>query len=1535
MADFLTSLLIGGAEIGMGVLLGPAGALGSQVLGSWLPAQDLLAAALFKEGLSTELGAMVRGLAHPATQHQNREQAVTSATAYLPVIYGRARIGCHLAYVCAEGGNKWLWYVGGVCHGEIGGFDEIYVDGALAVKADGTIRASQPGFVTVTSSALGADGLLHVETATAHDYTAGDNIDAVYSSMSPATIDKNAVFHAWVVYTVQDTTHFTLPGYADPSILRPADPTLGAVRRNTPGYQGFLGFVKYVGADDQDQGSGGRQDGTATSGGKDEGGVVMYAGGTSPATNSLVAHAAEWAKDGGLAAPCPIGKGVAYLILKLKWDSARFRSSVPQVSVIVHGKKVYDPRSAVAITSSSVANPTHLTTGAAHGRSPGDLVRIIGHSGSTPDINGVYRCGTGTTGSTVVLPINVSVGGTGGTLGVVAYSANPALCQRDYLTSTRYGRGAPDAFIYDANAAGGIAGEATMCGDGADNETGATVVLGQWVPADTGAFAVIGVSTVNYRVHVTAHGFAAGDDIYFLDTVTTPSVLGHQKVLAVPSADYFTVDDGTGNAVIFTVGGAQTNATVEGARQQETFRCDGMVDTSRSVRSNMETLLTASRAELYFQAGQYRIFTRRVVTPSTYALTADTVVGDVRTTLPGGTKAPNVYRISFIDAANNWQHNSFLYPPVDATNPYLLGDNGIRFERAMDLPFTNDKHMAEQICMVRLKEDRYGRAVALTAKESALVLGVGDIVPLTYDTPGWTAKNFWVRRVRILEPPIVGLALQEYAAAAYTYDLVPGCPKLLDSSLPNPFTPPDPPTDLILTTGSPEPRIAVSWTPVLDARVARYEVWAQRTHCGDATLSPDTDWRHYGSVNVTTPYTYIPGVTNDDIWKVQVRSLTELAMPSDGDNVAWSCAATCTVLLRNRAQLGSIGATADGTSITYTVPFGDRCDHVRCYSAQSSGGGLNLPAESLSTLVEDLRPALTGAPIGVNWLYTDLGAAHPYLRCVAYGNGAFVVGGDAGLIGRSVDDGKSWTWQTLAGFAGNGIYGLAWSGSTFVAVGNGGHVATSPDADIWTDQGTPAAIGGAFINAVCWGDGPDVFVAVCDGGVLATSPTGATWTAHTSGFGADNIRAVIWGGTTFVAAGFNGKISTSPTGTTWTAQTSGFGAGIMLLGLAYGNGTLLVAGGSTAAGTKVATSTDGGATWIPRTGVDFGDNGGGTLYYAWQAGFGNGLFVLTGSGNYATGFISADGISWAAVASGFRDIPSGFATADDAAPREVMMLVGFNGFAGAAIATSTEETNLPVLTLRVLTTANWYRTTTFVAYTGDNRRGDTVTVGPTQAVAAGGAPSAAPTGLALVAAGPYALTISWSNNGDATSYCRVWLDGTIISATRFWLGTAVPDIAPGTTRYTILLPMGTTPGASHQVAIDHFLNGQASTLDGPVTMATSAAGTAPATFTLGTGVVTRDNRGRSWTTYTPTWSETGAWEIRSAAVASGAAAPDPDVDGALYDADTVTRAATIRAVNPTAQTRDVYYWLRGTNPSTAWRALDANPLADGPPLLAA
>jgi len=77
-----------------------------------------------------------------------------------------------------------------------------------------------------------------------------------------------------------------------------------------------------------------------------------------------------------------------------------------------------------AIASSSIATSTVITTTSPHGLTSGMKVNIIGHTGSTPAIDGSYVV-TVTGTSTFTIPKTVTVSGTGGGFTLTAWQNIP------------------------------------------------------------------------------------------------------------------------------------------------------------------------------------------------------------------------------------------------------------------------------------------------------------------------------------------------------------------------------------------------------------------------------------------------------------------------------------------------------------------------------------------------------------------------------------------------------------------------------------------------------------------------------------------------------------------------------------------------------------------------------------------------------------------------------------------------------------------------------------------------------------------------------------------------------------------------------------------------------------------------------------------------------------------------------------------------------------------------------------------------------
>lgn len=134
------------------------------------------------------------------------------------------------------------------------------------------------------------------------------------------------------------------------------------------------------------------------------------------------------------------------------------------------------------------------------------------------------------------------------------------------------------------------------------------------------------------------------------------------------------------------------------------------------------------------------------------------------------------------------------------------------------------------------------------------------------------------------------------------------------------------------------------------------------------------------------------------------------------------------------------------------------------------------------------------------------------------------------------------------------LYGIAWNGSRYLAVGAAGTAVTSPDLTNWTVQTTGVA---HLLRSVA--ASPATFVAVGDSqageAIAMTSADGAAWTVRlrlgqcsVSGCAAPaKLSKVIWTGTQFVAVGDEllstketyAVILTSPDGIGWTQHAAG------------------------------------------------------------------------------------------------------------------------------------------------------------------------------------------------------------------------------------------------------------------------------------------------------------------------------------------------------------------------------------------------------------
>lgn len=253
-------------------------------------------------------------------------------------------------------------------------------------------------------------------------------------------------------------------------------------------------------------------------------------------------------------------------------------------------------------------------------------------------------------------------------------------------------------------------------------------------------------------------------------------------------------------------------------------------------------------------------------------------------------------------------------------------------------------------------------------------------------------------------------------------------------------------------------------------------------------------------------------------------------------------------------------------------------------------------------------------------------------------SGVAVSGGDPTLLT------SDWTYIETEWTVpeGDSVYALA-----YVEVVNDGNVGLHQFDFVRFER--LDAFGGADIYSIAYGAG--VFVAVGQSGKVATSPNGITWTQRTSGYGA-NLFGVAFGEGTFAAVGFfdfanpGNAVITSSDGVTWNLEEEGLPG--TLNAIAYGGGLWIACGNAghwsssdlenwteesdtikwaaryadgvwVATGIKILTSTD-GDDWA-EAGSPFDD---GTDSYAYAVGYGDGRWIAAGQQRVSQALVSLD-----------------------------------------------------------------------------------------------------------------------------------------------------------------------------------------------------------------------------------------------------------------------------------------------------------------------
>ncbi len=203
------------------------------------------------------------------------------------------------------------------------------------------------------------------------------------------------------------------------------------------------------------------------------------------------------------------------------------------------------------------------------------------------------------------------------------------------------------------------------------------------------------------------------------------------------------------------------------------YQCNGTIDTDEIPKVVIPALSTAMMGENVPQDGKWNIYAGSYRTPEVEITESDLDGPIVVTTKVARREIFNRVKGVFIAKDQFYEQTDF--PPV--TNElYLSEDQNEQIWKDIALPFTTSASMAQRIAKIELTKSRQQITVTLQLKLSMLKVKVADVVMLTFTKYGWIQKPFEVVSFKISartsdsEGPRLGIDIVCRETAPGVYD---------------------------------------------------------------------------------------------------------------------------------------------------------------------------------------------------------------------------------------------------------------------------------------------------------------------------------------------------------------------------------------------------------------------------------------------------------------------------------------------------------------------------------------------------------------------------------------------------------------------------------------------------------------------------------------------------------------------------------------------------------------------------------------------
>lgn len=183
------------------------------------------------------------------------------------------------------------------------------------------------------------------------------------------------------------------------------------------------------------------------------------------------------------------------------------------------------------------------------------------------------------------------------------------------------------------------------------------------------------------------------------------------------------------------------NVTLDAGGTEKRYTMNGVIRADTSHNDVLTRMMTSCAGTLFWGAGKWKLVAGDYTAP-TKTLTLDDLRGPINLDTRVNLRDQfNKVQGTFNDAAQRWITAD--YPPI-TSSVFETEDNGEQTALEFELPFTTSSATAQRLAKLTLFRGREQMTLSADFGLNAFDVEVGEIIALTIERYGWTAKEFEV-----------------------------------------------------------------------------------------------------------------------------------------------------------------------------------------------------------------------------------------------------------------------------------------------------------------------------------------------------------------------------------------------------------------------------------------------------------------------------------------------------------------------------------------------------------------------------------------------------------------------------------------------------------------------------------------------------------------------------------------------------------------------------------------------------------------------